>query len=211
MASVLNDTIGGFNTYLAGLGEEQKVDYLFSLTLFNTAFENRCVAEPLKNVRELDTRNYIPDGWTALYDAIGSTVRALEAKEKAGKLPPVDKVMTVIMTDGYENSSREWTLAAIRQLIAQKEKEGNWTFVFLGATPDAWSVGMGMGVQAGNAVRYQPAQTQAVFRATAAATKAFAASPQSASSAFYADAGVESDAIEQQKDRAEGCSGKGTA
>ena len=167
MASVLNDTIGGFNTYLAGLGEEQKVDYLFSLTLFNTTFENRYVAQPLTAVRALDTGNYVPDGWTALYDAIGSTVRALESKEKAGKMPPLDKVMTVIMTDGYENSSREWTLAAIRQLIAQKEKEGNWTFVFLGATPDAWSVGMGMGVQAGNTARYQPAQTQAVFQATA--------------------------------------------
>ena len=125
-------------------------------------------------------------------------MHAVEAVEKAGKLPAVDKVVTVIMTDGHENSSREWTLAGIRELIARKEKEGNWTFVFLGATPDAWDVGVGMGVQAGNSVKYNPAQTQGVFRATVAATNAFAASPKMASSALYSDAGVESDDIEQR-------------
>ena len=193
MEAVRSDTIGGFNAYLAGLAEETKVDYLFSLTLFNTSFENRYVAEPLKNIRDLDTKNYVPDGWTALYDAIGSTVHAVERK-----LPTVDKVMTVIMTDGHENSSREWMLAGIRELIAKKEGEGNWTFVFLGATPDAWDVGVGMGVQRGNAVKYDPAQTSGVFRATVQATNAFAASPKPASTALYREAGVESDAIEQK-------------
>jgi hypothetical protein len=199
METVRGDTMGGFNAYLAGLAEETRVEYLFSLTLFNTSFENRYVAEPLTHIRDLDAKNYVPDGWTALYDAIGSTVRAVEAKQKAGKLPAVDKIMTVIMTDGHENSSREWNLNAVRELIAQKEREGNWTFVFLGATPDAWDLGVGMGVKAGNAVKYDPAQTSGVFRATVVATNAFAASPRMASAALYSDAGVESEAIEQRK------------
>jgi uncharacterized protein YegL len=193
MSAVLGDTIGGFNAYVQGLRDEQEVDYLFSLTLFNTTCENRHVAEPIGKIAELDNKSYVPDGWTALYDAIGLTVRAVEKK-----FPAVDKVMTVIMTDGHENSSREWTQQGIKDLIAAKEKEGNWTFVFLGATPDAWDVGMGMGVQRGNSVQYNQAQAPAVFAATAAATNVFARSAARVVDALYRRTGVESDAIKQQ-------------
>src|SRR5262249_55564392 len=149
---------------------------------------------------ELNSNNYVPDGWTALYDAIGSTVGALEAKAKAGRLPAVDKVLTVIMTDGHENASREGTQQAIKELVARKEKEGNWTVVFPGATPDAWDVGVGMGVQDGNSLKYQPAAAPALFRATAAATNVFSRSAAKAVDALYRKAGVQSDAIEQREE-----------
>src|SRR5262249_55486814 len=141
-----------------------------------------------------------PDGWTALYDAIGSTVGGPEGKAKGGRLPPRDKMLTVIMTDGHENASRERTQHALKELIARKEKEGNSTFVFLGATPDAWDVGVGMGVQAGNSLKYQPAAAPALFRATAAATNVFSRSAAKAVDALYRKAGVQSDAIEQREE-----------
>jgi uncharacterized protein YegL len=171
MASKLNDVIEGFNAYIDGLAKEDQVDYLFSLTLFDTLVAYRHVAIPLPDVKKLDPKSYVPGGNTALNDAIGITVRKVEADK-----PQVDKVITVIMTDGEENSSREWTLDAVKALIEQKEKEGVWTFVFLGAAPDAWAQGMSYGIPAGNVAKYDIDRYQNAFVGAALGTNAFAAS-----------------------------------
>jgi hypothetical protein len=159
MASKTNDVIEGFNAYIAGLGKEDQVNYLFSLTLFDTQLAYRHVAARLPEVKRLDSKSYRPGGNTALNDAIGITVRKVEADQ-----PKVDKVVTVIMTDGEENSSREWTHDAVRGLIEQKENEGRWTFVFLGAGLDAWHQGRSYGVQAANVAQYRADQYPGCLR-----------------------------------------------
>ncbi len=171
MASKLTDVVEGFNAYLDGLAKEDKVDYLFSLTLFDTQVAYRDVAVPLSNIRKLDKKTYVPGGNTALNDAIGITVRKVDADR-----PQVDKVVTVIMTDGEENSSREWTHDAVKALISQKESEGTWTFVFLGAAPDAWDQGRGYGIPVPNVVQYDPDRYQDAFHCAALGTNAVAAS-----------------------------------
>jgi len=181
MASKTNDVIEGFNAYVVGLGKEDQVNYLFSLTLFDTQVAYRHVAIPLPEVKKLDGKTYQPGGNTALNDAIGITVRKVEADQ-----PKVDKVVTVIMTDGEENSSREWTHDAVRGLIEQKEKEGTWTFVFLGAGLDAWHQGRSYGVQAANVAQYRAAQYRDVFAAMADGTNALSSSPKRQSGNFFA-------------------------
>jgi uncharacterized protein YegL len=180
MASKTNDVIGGFNAYIAGLGQEDQVNYRFSLTLFDTEVVYRHVAVPLAKVGKLDIKSYRPEGSTALNDAIGITVRKVEADH-----PKVDKVVTVIMTDGEENSSREWTHDAVRSLIEQKEKEGNWTFVFLGAGLDAWRQGRGYGVQFANVAMYTPDRYREAFAAVADSTNVFSSSPKRQSPSFF--------------------------
>ena len=181
MASKTNDVIEGFNAYIAGLGKEDQVNYLFSLTLFDTQVAYRHVAIPLPEVKKLDSRSYLPGGNTALNDAIGITVRKVEADQ-----PKVDKVVTVIMTDGEENSSREWTHDAVRGLIEQKEKEGSWTFVFLGAGLDAWHQGRSYGVQQANVAQYRADQYPAAFEAIAFSTNVMSSSPSRQSRNFFA-------------------------
>ena len=180
MASKLNDVIEGFNAYIDGLAKEDKVDYLFSLTLFDTMVAYRDVAIPLASVRKLNKELYVPGGNTALNDAIGITVRKLE-----GDRPQVDKVITVIMTDGEENSSREWTHDAVKSLIEQKEQEGVWTFVFLGAAPDAWVQGRSLGIPMANVAQYSANQYRDAFVATAEAVNITAASPRGQSLNFF--------------------------
>jgi uncharacterized protein YegL len=180
MASKTNDVIGGFNAYVAGLSQEDQVTYLFSLTLFDTQVAYRHVAIPLSAVKKLDCKSYRPEGNTALNDAIGITVRKVEADQ-----PKVDKVVTVIMTDGEENSSREWTHDAVKSLIEQKEKEGNWTFVFLGAGLDAWDQGRSYGVQLANVVQYNPGQYRDALAAMADGTNLFSSSPKRQSLSFF--------------------------
>jgi len=181
MASKLKDVIDGFNAYVDGLSQEDKVEYLFSLTLFDTLVAHRSVAIPLSQVRKLDTKSYQPGGNTALNDAIGITVRKVDADR-----PQVDKVVTVIMTDGEENSSREWTHDAVKGLISQKESEGTWTFIFLGAAPDAWDQGRGYGIPAANVAHYDADNYRAVLACTAQGTNTFAASPAPKSMNLFA-------------------------
>src|ERR1700675_1497018 len=171
MASKLKDVIEGFNAYVDGLAEEDQVEYLFSLTLFDTQVAHRAAPIPLARVRKLDARSYQPGGNTALNDAIGITVRKIDSDQ-----PRVHKVVTVIMTDGEENSSREWTHDAVKALISQKESEGTWTFVFLGASPEAWDQGRAYGIPAANVAQYDVNRYTDVFACTARGTNDLAAS-----------------------------------
>ena len=58
------------------------------------------------------------------------------------------KVLCVILTDGYENSSQETTPAGLAAMIAEREKRG-WTFIYLGANQDAWATGQATGFSGG--------------------------------------------------------------
>lgn len=156
MSTKVQDVIGGFNLYLDELAKEQAVHYGFSLTLFDTLVEMRYKGVPLAGVAKLDDSSYRPSGNTALFDAVGNTVQTVSTDG-------FDKIITVIMTDGEENSSREWTLHAIRELIKTKEAAGNWTFVFLGANLDAFEQGTDLGVPLANAVRYDTANYRGVY------------------------------------------------
>ena len=79
-----------------------------------------------KDTHDLTWKAYNPCAATPLYDAIGKTVSALNAQ--AGK---DDNVLVTIITDGYENCSREWTQKMVRNLI-EKLKEQKWTFSLIG-------------------------------------------------------------------------------
>ena len=178
MSSKVQDVIGGFNLYLDELAKEPAVDYGFSLTLFDTVVEMKYKAVPLASVGKLDGSSYRPSGNTALFDAVGNTVQTVSTDG-------FDKVITVIMTDGEENSSREWTLHAIRELIKSKETAGNWTFVFLGATLDAFEQGANLGVPLANTVRYDPANYRGVYASLAKSTNRFSAGAVRAAGDFF--------------------------
>ncbi len=178
MSAKVQDVIGGFNLYLDELAKEPAVVYGFSLTLFDTVVEMKYKAVPLAKVAKLDDTTYRPSGNTALFDAIGNTVQTV-------KTDGFDKVITVIMTDGEENSSREWTLPAVRELIRSKEAAGNWTFIFLGANLDAFAQGTSLGVAMANSVRYDPANYRGVYASLAKSTNLFSAEPGPVAGDFF--------------------------
>jgi hypothetical protein len=99
----------------------------------------------LADVPELTGADYEPRGNTPLYDAIGEGIRRVDAKDRA--------IITLIITDGQENSSMEFTKDSVKALIKSKEDEG-WTFAFLGADIDSYAVGGAIGMAAGNTANY---------------------------------------------------------
>ena len=69
-------------------------------------------------------------------------------------------ILCVIITDGHENASQEFSLETIKKLISEKEEQGNWTFVYLGADLEAWS---GMGFHAGNVAQYDLSNVKGAY------------------------------------------------
>lgn len=146
MRAMGEPTIAGFNQFLHE--QQQLADggrALMSLTQFDDRYEVNFVGEPIENVPDLDTHSYVPRGMTALYDAIGRTIHAVEAwsREHAWK----ERVLVLIVTDGQENASKEYTFQAVRALIEQKEKEG-WNFAYMGAHQDSYAVGGALNMRA---------------------------------------------------------------
>lgn len=123
MNDCLSDTLGGFNAFIEKQ-LTQNGDMPFSLTLFNSEkIEKRYVNVPIKNVEKLTMENYQPNHLTPLWDAIGRTIHELNDIEEA---------LFIVLTDGHENHSTEFTSESIRNLIKEKEKSG-WQFLYLGA------------------------------------------------------------------------------
>ena len=130
MREVKEDAIGGFNTLLE---EQKKVEGEAHLTLvlFDTKYEFLHKSKPIDDVPPLDESTFVPRGQTALLDAVGRA--SGEVTERHAKMPDVNrpgKTIMVILTDGKENSSKEFNLDQIKTMVELKRQNG-WVFVFL--------------------------------------------------------------------------------
>lgn len=179
-----DDAIGSFNTYVENL-KADKSNYDFSLNIFSTSFKNVYTALKITDVPVLDKKVYIPSGGTALYDAIGSTVSSID--KKLAKKKTKNKVLVVILTDGDENSSREYSKSQIADVIKEHEERGNWTFIYLGANQDAFAVGTALNISAGNTMSYDTANIHQTMSFLSASTSNYASSADMKTSFFFAD------------------------
>jgi hypothetical protein len=186
MGMCRQEAIDGFNAYVRQLREQQPdADIVFTLTKFNTEARVLYVGTPLANVPALTEATYLPNGNTALYDAVARTVAAVDSQATFG-----DRILVVILTDGEENSSRETTREQVRALIEAKQATGAWTFAFVMAGTDQWAqaTSAGMGIPAANSVGYAntPAGTSDALRRMASASASYAAAPATSSQSFFA-------------------------
>ena len=135
MDSIRDDTIGGFNTFLK---KQQAEPGKATLTLVQfdsqDPFEVIHKFMPLANVPELTRETFVPRASTPLLDAMGRGINDLEASLAAmpAKARPA-RVIMVIITDGQENSSREFTKGQVEKMIKVKQDKSDWQFVFLSA------------------------------------------------------------------------------
>lgn len=154
MQSCVNDTIGGFNQFLK-TQREAKGTATVTLVQFNDYSDVILDMKPLSDIEELSTKNYNPNGNTALLDAIGKTINNVESKinEMPKKSKP-EKVIFVVITDGEENASVEFKKPQIMEMINNHRSEQKWEFVFIGANQDAIQAGSSIGVRAGSTLNY---------------------------------------------------------
>ncbi len=185
MASVQDATIEAFNGYLrsqrGGVG-----DVVMSLIQFDDQYEPLFLARPISHAAELTRETYQPRGSTALFDAIGRTIR--DSGERLALLPESQRpgsVIFVIQTDGFENASRRYSGAQINSMIAHQRDQYSWQFVFLGANQDAIASAAKFGIAAEAALSYDDsaACTQAAWDAQEKCTLGFRAARAAGASA----------------------------
>jgi Mg-chelatase subunit ChlD len=167
MESIRAATIAGFNLFLA---EQAKLPGAsFSMTQFDSqSIDVLYLDRPVAEVIPLSEDTYQPRASTPLYDAVGQTLRALEARQPAGK------VVFVIVSDGEENASHEFGYKDVFDLIAEKRKLG-WEFAFMGANLDAYATGAGLGMARQSSYQFAPTLegTQAAYRALSHQTSSY--------------------------------------
>ena len=135
MEMIRDDIIGGFNVFL----EEQKSEPdLATLTLvqFDTQDSYEVVHQfkKLEEVSKLTKKTFVPRSGTPLLDAVGRGINDLEQTlNNMQEEEQPSQVVMVIITDGQENSSREFSRHQIQKMIKEKQEEQDWQFVFLSA------------------------------------------------------------------------------
>lgn len=139
MENIKAATDSGFDEFVA---TQRRVGGVCKLTLaqFDDEYE---VVYRLRDIADVPKCDLLPRGSTALLDAIGRTITQLEVDLMA--MPSNNrpaKVIVLVLTDGFENASREWTRDAVRRAIFRHPE---WDFVYIGADQDAITVGGAMG------------------------------------------------------------------
>lgn len=186
MTSVRADTIGGYNSFI----EAQKIlpgECLATLMQFDDQHDVLFTGQRIQDVPPLTNETFVPRGSTALLDAIGRTIN--ETGKRLSSLAEdrrPSKVIFVILTDGGENSSKEFTRKQIFDMIKLQRETYKWDFVFLGANQDAIQVGTAMGVAAGSTMTYA-ANSVGTRSAFASASNYVSSSRMGASNVSFTD------------------------
>lgn len=161
MNSIKGDTIGGFNQFLA----DQKAlpgEATLTLVLFDTGYEVVTSGRLLPDIEPLTPSTYRPGGGTALLDALGRSIN--ETGAMLAQLPEPErpeKIVFAILTDGEENSSREFSREKVFEMIRHQTEVYKWQFIFLGANQDAIAEAGKIGIPAANALNYAASNVKA--------------------------------------------------
>lgn len=151
MRGLERDTLAGFNEMI----DKQKREpgqALVTTILFDDIRQMLYLRRPLERLRPLDESQYYVRGCTALLDAIGQTIHDMIGCHKAPEHKR--KVVMVIITDGLENASREYSYLDVKDLIQCQKSRHGWEFIFLGANMDAVEEAAKIGIQEERAGTY---------------------------------------------------------
>ena len=154
MSSIYKETLQSINEVLGGIRKTQEEipEQRHNVTI--VTFEGQGIKGvktrrdrvPVEKVNDFTQKDYRPGGCTPLYDAMGQTLNRLEGLVAEG-----DKVMATIITDGYENSSEEYSGKTVKALVSRLREKG-WVFAYVGANQDAVEVARDLSIS--NALNY---------------------------------------------------------
>ena len=197
MSGLEDDTIGGFNSMLR---EQQSVEgeAVVTTLLFSDRSELLHDRINIQAVAPLTRDDYTVGGSTALLDAIGIAIHKIrKIQRRTSEEFQAEKVLFVIITDGYENASRRYTADMIKERIEHQKQKYGWEFIFFGANMDAITEAGKIGIAADRAQNFcaDSLGTSSVYTSMSAMSTAFrtggsiggsmtAAGPQSAKAAL---------------------------
>ena len=171
MAGKVSDSIGGFNSTLEILREQQDKDSQINVSVKLFDHEEKILIRsiPLSDVRPLEERQFIPRGQTALLDAMGNTLTYFMEKKLLN--PNAYDCCTIyVVTDGLENASKRFSKNKIKEMVTTAETTYNIKVIYLGANQDAILEAGNLGINADQAINYSESseETKAAYRGAAA-------------------------------------------
>lgn len=175
------EVIDGFNNWKAEQLEQDGNTFV-TLSKFNTYYTQVSSGEELSQVPNLNQASYLPNGGTALFDAIDRAISDMD-KWLVDNPGFTGKSLLIIQTDGGENSSGEVTNRDVVQARITDKRNNGWAVAFMGADIDAFSLGNSAGIAAGATLAYASASTGAAFSTLSNATTNYRSAPRTAASA----------------------------
>lgn len=167
MGGLESDTIGGFNS-LIEKQKRQDGKCFVTTVFFDNLIETIHDREELINIKNLTEDEYYVRGCTALIDAIGTSVKHIENIHKYARDEDVpENTMFVIITDGMENASHQFSSGEVKKMIETHKEEDGWEFLFIGANIDAVETAKHFGINEERAVNYHADKkgTSVVYKA----------------------------------------------
>jgi len=139
------NTITSFNEYLE---KEKNNKYKTRITtiLFSDEWNYLHKGENVLKVNPITSDEYYVGGCTALYDALGEGISYIQRKKDK------DKVLFIVITDGYENASRKFNQSKIKKMI---KEHSNWEFIYIGADIDSFAAGSDIGFKRNNIASFK--------------------------------------------------------
>lgn len=151
MISIKQAAIDSVNETIQSIRSAQKKhaeqEHYVTLVTFNDDVKTVYNCVPVNEVKELTDSSYCPDCCTALYDAMGFSINSLRPN-----VADADNVLVTIVTDGYENASKEFNRLSINILVNELKGKG-WIFAYIGANQDVESVATSLSIK--NSLRFK--------------------------------------------------------
>jgi hypothetical protein len=156
MESGKSDTIEGFNTQINTVkaGAAEAGETRVGMVDFSTTPSVRYMGVNTSALQPLTAQNYVPDGYTALYDGVGMMIAELLAQPHMES--PETAVLVTIFTDGEENASNQYSSALLKDLITKLEATGRWTFALVGPTEGVMDLADMLAVDRSNTTGFDP-------------------------------------------------------
>ncbi len=148
MSGSEDNTISSFNEYI---DKERKNNYktIISTILFSDNYHYLHNNIDINKITKLTRDEYVVGGCTALYDALGNAIIDVDKKN-------TDKVLFIIITDGYENASKEFNNNMIKKMIKDHK---DYEFIYIGADIDSYTAGSNIGIKKANIANYTKDRT----------------------------------------------------
>lgn len=140
MESLIPDAIGTYNTFK----NQQKAlpgKTTWNAFMFDNEYQPIIENADINDVPDLNDSLYFARGTTAYVDALGKTITTFKSSND-----PKVKTILAVMTDGYENASKEFSRTKVKELVKEVQEKLNWEVIFFGANIDALGEGDSLGV-----------------------------------------------------------------
>ena len=162
MQSIYQPALSGVNETLQTIRGAQEAHkdqtHFVTLVTFDSNHYNPIYGNtPAEKAADITEKQYCPGGLTPLYDAMGRAINELRPDVAEG-----DVVLVTVITDGYENASREYSGKAIKSLVETMKKAG-WVFTYIGANQDVEAVASAMSIDNRLAFDADEASTKEMF------------------------------------------------